>query len=188
MLLPRSHITEVLNEEHDIGAIIHRIPRLHPSAKLPTRQGTNHLQLLNNAAVQILIHVPILQRILRRLGRARNTGIETDDEVCEADANFEWIHAAGFYPGLRSANSIFSGDRREGSRDCSCQSVIVGFLDVEGVEDHLGALSRHRALIRCSGDLRKMILGGRIQPWGLNGNKATNCQQQYFCRRQQISK
>lgn len=43
--------------------------------------------------MQILIHIPILQSILRRLIRTRNTGIQMLQMLREADAHFERIHA-----------------------------------------------------------------------------------------------
>ncbi len=42
--------------------------------------------------MQILVHVPILQRILRRLVRARQAGVQVLQKPREADPHLEGVH------------------------------------------------------------------------------------------------
>ena len=53
---------------------------------------TYTLQLLQDTAMQILVHVPILQRILRRLVRARQAGVQVLQQPCKADPHLEGVH------------------------------------------------------------------------------------------------
>jgi hypothetical protein len=71
------------------------------------------LQLLNNTRMQILIHIPILQRILRRLIGACHGCIEMLQVLREADAHFEGVHsllvAAVAAVGYRHAAAVYFG-------------------------------------------------------------------------------
>lgn len=69
------------------------------------RFDTHLFQLFNDTAVQILIQIPILDGILRRLGSTGNTGIEIGEQLRKSHSNLKGIHPPALMIAVSTLNN-----------------------------------------------------------------------------------
>lgn len=80
MRLLLSSGAQVLDEVHDVGAIVHRIS----------------FELFEDARVQVFVHVPVLEGVVGGLLRGGGGGVEVLELRGEAHAHFEGVGHTGW--------------------------------------------------------------------------------------------
>ena len=108
VVLAQGHVAEVLDEVHDVCAVVHgELPRA-PTGQLSgcgsrkSEEPTDPFQLLQDARVQVLVHVSVLEGVVGGFLGGVGGGVEVLELGGEAHADFEGV-GHGMWEELRRA-------------------------------------------------------------------------------------